>query len=55
MSGPSGVELAQRPDAGVACDVCSHPIEKHDPIALRYCAATQQNALSRACICPGGD
>jgi hypothetical protein len=33
------------------CDVCLHAISGHDPIATRYCHATQTNALSRGCIC----
>ncbi len=33
------------------CDVCTHPVAGHDRTATRYCDATQQNALSRRCIC----
>lgn len=33
------------------CDMCSHPVEFHDAIALRYCAATASSALSRGCMC----
>lgn len=34
-----------------ACDVCAHPVELHDPVALRFCAATSAHALTRACLC----
>jgi hypothetical protein len=33
------------------CAVCSHHLSDHDVIGLRYCEATQVNALSRGCIC----
>lgn len=33
------------------CDVCSHEMSRHDPIATRFCDATSNNALTRACIC----
>jgi hypothetical protein len=33
------------------CDMCSHPIEFHDVVALRYCAASASSALSRGCVC----
>ena len=31
---------------------CGHRTDAHDPIALRYCAATKTAALTRGCICP---
>ncbi|WP_371927677.1 RGCVC family protein [Lentzea sp. HUAS12] len=34
-----------------ACAVCPHPWEEHDPLGVRYCAATAATALSRGCIC----
>jgi hypothetical protein len=37
------------------CDVCGHELAIHDRIAERYCRATRDNALSRACICPTVD
>ena len=33
------------------CAVCSHQLAGHDPIGLRYCQATQDQALPRNCIC----
>jgi hypothetical protein len=54
MTAPNTIEA---PDlvpvaAADACDVCGHPSAGHDRIAARFCEATQQNALSRGCICP---
>ena len=42
-------------DRQARCDVCAHDRAGHDAISLRYCQATQTNALSRLCICPKGD
>jgi hypothetical protein len=43
-------------DGGAAaCEVCGHPVDGHDRIALRFCAATSENAITRACICPATD
>ncbi|MDP9117592.1 MAG: RGCVC family protein [Actinomycetota bacterium] len=36
-----------------ACPTCAHPRELHDRIALRYCEATAEGALSRGCVCAG--
>jgi hypothetical protein len=33
------------------CDVCRHSLAAHDSIAIRYCDATQNNALARGCLC----
>ncbi len=33
------------------CTVCEHSLVAHDPISLRYCRATQTQALTRGCIC----
>lgn len=33
------------------CAVCEHLLAEHDPIGLRYCQATQAQALPRNCIC----
>ena len=35
------------------CSVCDHELTAHDAIGLRFCHATQANALSRHCICRG--
>ena len=37
--------------AGPGCEACSHPRTLHDPIALRYCAATTSGTLTRRCVC----
>jgi hypothetical protein len=34
------------------CAVCDHDLADHDAIGLRYCQATQAQALARKCICP---
>jgi hypothetical protein len=36
------------------CAVCPHPEDAHDPISLRYCAATVVGAWQRGCVCGGG-
>jgi hypothetical protein len=33
------------------CAMCGHDLADHDPIDLRYCHATQAQALTRRCIC----
>jgi hypothetical protein len=33
------------------CAVCDHRLTEHDPIGLRYCQATEAQALPRNCIC----
>ena len=38
-------------DAQPRCMVCKHDVAAHDPIGLRFCSATQSQALSRGCIC----
>lgn len=38
--------------APAACAACVHELGRHDSISLRYCQATQSNALARTCICP---
>jgi hypothetical protein len=50
---PSTFPVFAAPPARPAgsCDVCGHPMAEHDVIAGRFCDATQENALSRGCIC----
>ncbi|MEO9138032.1 MAG: RGCVC family protein [Jatrophihabitans sp.] len=47
-------EIVARHDdaAHERCAVCSHPLDCHDRISLRFCQATQSQALSRGCVCP---
>ncbi len=33
------------------CDMCVHPLDDHDRVARRYCAATSANAMDRGCVC----
>ncbi|MEV4027660.1 RGCVC family protein [Actinosynnema sp. NPDC050801] len=33
------------------CPVCPHPTYAHDPIARRFCSATEAGALTRGCQC----
>ena len=33
------------------CAVCEHELSEHDAISLRFCHATQAQALSRRCMC----
>jgi hypothetical protein len=44
--------LVVDPDAAPRCVVCEHALADHDPISLRYCRATQAQAIPRGCICP---
>ncbi|MBB3082448.1 RGCVC family protein [Geodermatophilus sabuli] len=57
---PTPTTTVARPDqdehplesgADAGCAVCPHPIAGHDPIALRYCRATQDTAAQRGCVC----
>ncbi|MFG1791806.1 RGCVC family protein [Nocardia sp. NPDC049149] len=34
-----------------SCLACPHAWEAHDPIGVRYCAATKERGLDRACVC----
>jgi hypothetical protein len=50
------IETAPSPEAVetlVAPTICAcgHPLDKHDPIAARYCRATANGELPRGCIC----
>ncbi|MGH3763683.1 MAG: RGCVC family protein [Pseudonocardiaceae bacterium] len=31
--------------------MCPHTWDAHDPLGIRYCAATVAGGLSRGCIC----
>jgi hypothetical protein len=52
---PSGTSQAviDEPNTQSApiCSTCPHPVDTHDPIAARYCAATLNAAVTRGCIC----
>ncbi|WP_370964307.1 RGCVC family protein [Amycolatopsis sp. cg9] len=50
----TGVAVAEIGDPAVAtCAVCPHPVESHDVIARRFCAATQAGISDRGCVCAG--
>lgn len=36
-----------------ACRSCGHDESSHDATATRFCRATHERALDRACICRG--
>ncbi len=40
-------------DGGTAARACAcgHPLDRHDPVARRFCDATIASALTRSCIC----
>lgn len=44
-------DARSEPDLQATCAMCEHRLADHDPIGLRYCQATQTQALSRKCIC----
>jgi hypothetical protein len=35
----------------LTCTVCGHDWGAHDPIGVRYCAATVAGGLDRGCVC----
>lgn len=47
----AATEPAVEPEARPECMACGHPASGHDRIALRYCDATVERALTRRCIC----
>lgn len=34
-----------------SCPSCPHPADGHDPLARRFCSATQAGELQRGCLC----
>ncbi len=40
-------------DGSAQCDACEHELADHDAIGLRFCRATQEQALTRSCLCAG--
>ncbi|PWW66502.1 hypothetical protein DFQ13_10118 [Actinokineospora spheciospongiae] len=48
---------ASTPDAGdhaeETCTACPHPLDAHDPIALRFCRAGAAGGPARKCLCSG--
>jgi hypothetical protein len=35
------------------CPACKHPLDSHDAISARWCAATKLGVGHRECICSG--
>jgi hypothetical protein len=52
ISAPVGAPDADL-DGDLRCSVCEHPAAAHDTISRRYCQATESQAVTRRCICPG--
>ncbi|MEU0883866.1 RGCVC family protein [Lentzea sp. NPDC005914] len=50
MSEPRTPAVADNAGAHL-CAACPHPSYEHDPLGLRFCAATTASALPRSCIC----
>ena len=38
-------------DAEKRCGACGHPLDGHDGISARYCAATIASGATRGCVC----
>ncbi|MDQ3577917.1 MAG: RGCVC family protein [Actinomycetota bacterium] len=53
---PVDDDIQTTPDQAVAeqavCPVCPHPLDGHDRVSARYCAATAVIADDRGCLCP---
>ncbi|WP_199439312.1 RGCVC family protein [Umezawaea beigongshangensis] len=47
----STTDLAPPTRSSGECPACPHPLDDHDDLGRRFCAATTSSALSRACIC----
>jgi hypothetical protein len=37
--------------SAATCPACVHPIDAHDVIATRFCAATLARSMDRGCAC----
>jgi hypothetical protein len=46
-----GSALTHDSQAASACDACGHDLSSHDATSARFCRATTDRALDRACIC----
>jgi hypothetical protein len=49
---PAGQDPAGQSEP--SCPACPHPANTHDPVARRFCSATQAGELHRACLCSSG-
>jgi hypothetical protein len=52
MTNPSHITTPSNgdPPSDTVC-LCGHATDEHDPIASRYCKATIESSLTRACMC----
>ncbi|MDX8034047.1 RGCVC family protein [Lentzea sp. BCCO 10_0856] len=50
-SEPRTTEVDDHAGTAAVCAACPHPWEEHDPLGVRFCAATTASALPRGCIC----
>ncbi len=48
-------ELSTADRTDLACAVCPHAWDAHDPIGIRFCSATVAGRLHRGCVCVGND
>lgn len=48
---PTTAESAATIDDALFCEACQHPVDAHDALGLRFCAATVAAELPRGCIC----
>jgi hypothetical protein len=48
---PAGSSESVDTAAQPGCPACPHPMAEHDPIGVRFCAATEARALDRGCVC----
>jgi hypothetical protein len=46
-------ESTQELESSSSCAACSHSLDFHDAIGIRFCAATTDQHLERNCICKG--
>lgn len=44
---------AGAPESTLSCTACPHSLASHDPLGIRFCAATSDRNLDRKCICAG--
>ncbi|WP_177221374.1 RGCVC family protein [Lentzea xinjiangensis] len=51
MSEPLTTVVDDPARAAGLCAACPHPSHEHDPLGVRFCAATTVSALPRGCIC----
>jgi hypothetical protein len=53
IDAPSAATPTNEVPADRACAACPHDRDAHDAIGTRFCAATSERGLDRACVCVG--